>query len=299
MMGLAVCQVANETLFITGEDFYSGILKTNFEGITGPVILNQTTGSRLSNTTSYSILNFVDVQVFNGSENEEETIRFEPVLTHYYSFENYRKNASITSGWVRVKNYTFNLGTSGLPPSIPPPPDHARYISEGVKIFAYILYALLLLSTLGCVSWTWYHRETRVVKASQPFFLNLLCGGIVLVGKSFLCSKSMQEIGPGLSLVLYLATTIVTMVIDHRNVGIRGNSIACNATMWMASLGLGIVFSALFAKTYRINQITKSAKKFRRIKITVRETMISVNAVVLGKVVSSPSSPTFMTMKDK
>lgn len=71
------------------------------------------------------------------------------------------------------------------------------------------------------------------------------------------------------------------MTIDHENISIDGNSVACNATIWLAALGLGVLFSALFAKTYRINRIMNSAKKFRRIKLTVRQTAIPVLIVFL------------------
>ncbi|KAG7349886.1 7 transmembrane sweet-taste receptor of 3 GCPR [Nitzschia inconspicua] len=261
MMGLAVCREASAKISIQGKDFYRSILETDFEGITGQVILNQTTGSRLSTASSYSILNFVDVKSNKTGENGEEMMTFQSVLTHYYSFENYGRNTSNGSGWVTFQNFTFNHG-GGLPLSIPSVPDPNLYINDGIKAFSFVLYSILLLLTLGCVGWTWYYRKTRVVMASQPFFLNLLCVGIVLV-----------------------ASTIVTMVIDHRSYSLSGNSVACNATIWLAALGLGIVFSALFAKTYRINRIMNSAKKFRRIKITVRETMISVNVVFCANLI--------------
>ncbi|KAG7373875.1 7 transmembrane sweet-taste receptor of 3 GCPR [Nitzschia inconspicua] len=261
MMGLAVCREASAKLSIQGKDFYRSILETVFEGITGQVILNQTTGSRLSTATSYSILNFVDVKSNKTGENGEEMMTFQSVLTHHYSFDNYGKTTSNGSGWVTFKNFTFNHGT-GLPQSIPSAPDPLVYISNGMQAFAYVLYSILILLTLGCVSWTWCCRKTRVVMASQPFFLNLICVGIVLV-----------------------ASTIVPMVIDHQSYSLSGNSVSCNATIWLAALGLGIVFSALFAKTHRINRIMNSANKFRRIKVTVRETMISVIVVVCANLI--------------
>jgi hypothetical protein len=180
MMGLAVCEEASDSLSIEGTAFYDRILKTSFQGMTGPLVLNRTTGTRLSNTTSYSILNYVDMEVrIDG----EEMIRFQPVLTYYYSLDSYGKNASFGSGWKKVANFIFNHGTSNLPPSIPAAPAHAMYIHDGIQTFAFVLFAILLLMTLGCVAWTWYYRNDRVVKASQPFFLNLICAGVALVGK--------------------------------------------------------------------------------------------------------------------
>jgi gamma-aminobutyric acid type B receptor len=71
------------------------------------------------------------------------------------------------------------------------------------------------------------------------------------------------------------------LTFDHETVSIDGNTVACNSTVWLATLGLGVVFSALFAKTYRINRIMNSAQKFRRIKITVKQTLVPVAIVLL------------------
>jgi hypothetical protein len=181
LMGLAVCEEAGDSLTIRGDAFYNRILKTTFQGMTGPVVLNQTTGTRLSNTTSYSILNYVELEVdIDG----EKMIRFKPVLTYYYSLDSYGKNSSFGSGWEKIANFTFNHGTANLPPSLPAAPEHTMYINNGIQAFSFVLYATLLLMTLGCVAWTWYNHDDRVVKASQPFFLYLLCGGVALVGKS-------------------------------------------------------------------------------------------------------------------
>ena len=56
----------------------------------------------------------------------------------------------------------------------------------------------------------------------------------------------------------------------------QGNPLVCNFATWLLVIGFGITFSALFAKTYRINKIIASAKRCRRIKLSVKDTLYPV-----------------------
>ena len=56
---------------------------------------------------------------------------------------------------------------------------------------------------------------------------------------------------------------------------------SCNSVVSLISLGFGITFSTLFAKTYRINRIMDSAKKFRRIKLSVADTLSPVAIITV------------------
>ena len=67
----------------------------------------------------------------------------------------------------------------------------------------------------------------RVVRSSQPIFLCLISSGVAL-----------------------MALGIVPLSIE-------GSDAACMATPWLLFLGFTLTFSALFTKTYRINQIMK------------------------------------------
>lgn len=73
------------------------------------------------------------------------------------------------------------------------------------------------------------------------------------------------------------------MIVDHSEISLEGCAMACNATVWLGTLGIGIVFSTLFAKTRRINLVMHSAKNFRRIRITVRQTLVPVLILLAGK----------------
>ena len=78
---------------------------------------------------------------------------------------------------------------------------------------------------------------------------------------------------------------------DLSTLSLEGMSSACTATVWLLSLGMAIIFSALASKTHRINKLTRSAKTFRRIKVSVKETLIPVVVVVTGTSLNK-STPT-------
>jgi hypothetical protein len=61
------------------------------------------------------------------------------------------------------------------------------------------------------------------------------------------------------------------------------------AKLWLITIGVSIIFSALASKTHRINVIMRNAKKFRRIKVSVKSTLIPIVVAVAGR--SRTSSP--------
>jgi hypothetical protein len=61
LSGLAACNATRDDFFLDGDEFYNRIVNINFNGsISGHVILNNITGSRLPDSVDYPILNIVD-----------------------------------------------------------------------------------------------------------------------------------------------------------------------------------------------------------------------------------------------
>ena len=76
-----------------------------------------------------------------------------------------------------------------------------------------------------------------------------------------------------------MALAIVPASLEHCT---YGKSMAtCNSHFALLTIGFGITFSTFLAKTYRINKIMDSAKQFKRIKLSVRDTVYPV-AIVLS-----------------
>ena len=78
-----------------------------------------------------------------------------------------------------------------------------------------------------------------------------------------------------------LACAIIPMTYDHLSTDYC--DLACNSSFWLLVIGFGITFSALFAKTLRINIIMRNAKLCRRIKLTVRDTLYPVVIIFICK----------------
>ena len=81
-------------------------------------------------------------------------------------------------------------------------------------------------------------------------------------------------IGTGLS-----GLSIIPASLEHY----QGSQAACHSYFVLIIIGTGITMSTLFAKTYRINQIMDSAKTFRRIKLSVADTIYPVAMLLVCK----------------
>jgi len=106
------------------------------------------------------------------------------------------------------------------------------------------------VTSIGFACWVAYNRTIRVVKASQPIFLIIICTGTLLMGGG-----------------------IYPLGIDDEIASIQGCNIACMASPWLFGLGFSCSFSALFAKTLRVNKLFGAANSFQRIKVTVKDVM--------------------------
>ena len=141
----------------------------------------------------------------------------------------------------------------------------------------YVGYGLVgvqgLLSTFF-LTWTWRNREQYVVKVSQPAFLGLIAGGCFVMALSILPmtveSKYRNEQDP------------ITRQPDGKETnGIRSVDAACMASVWLVAVGFVILYSALFAKIWRVKKILHSAATFRRRKITVQD-VLAIMVVLLS-----------------
>lgn len=110
--------------------------------------------------------------------------------------------------------------------------------------------------------WHAYRKSSPVVKASQPFFLIMICVGTAV-----------------------LSTAIVPFGIDDSRYSNQTCSRACMSIPWLVSTGFTIAFSAVFSKLHRINQLM--ASNMRKIKVTEMDVLkpfavlFTINLIVL------------------
>ena len=173
---------------------------------------------------------------------------FEPVITSIFQ----------EGEWKSIHPYIFNDGTSNIPNDIPPLPGIVdNRISLQVRIIALALCVIVVFMSTGFMIWTMKHQKSRVVLASQPFLLYLICIGVII-----------------------LSTSIIPLTIDDNVASYGGCSLACNLVPWLVSLGFSITIGALFTKTHRINMILKKSYQLRRIKVGVQDVMIPMSSLL-------------------
>jgi hypothetical protein len=221
-LGLAACNVTKPGTYFDGPAHFQAVLNTTFEGATGKVILDPVTGTRIATSARFTLLNFVEDPVDESSKE----VTFSTVEADVFQ----------NGEWLSLKSVVFNDGSSIPPPDLPEVTVDMNYIGTGWRAAGLAMAGVILLLSIGFAIWTRRKRNTRVVRASQPFFLFIICAGWFLMGSS-----------------------VIPLSIDDEIASEKGCDIACVAFPWILSFGWVISFSALFTKTHRINKIFHGA----------------------------------------
>lgn len=249
LSGLAACRAVNNSLFLDGDEFYNQVVRTEFEGTTGFVKLNETTGSRLTNTTVSTMMNLPDLSEMpiQGGDSDGR---------YYFQFN---KVGTFKSGeWEENGKFIFNTNSAQPPGEIPLIYENDEFVQGTITlVVASLLCAIPIILALGCAIWTRLNRKKRIVRASQPFFLYFISAGTIV-----------------------FALSLVPQMFDLTRTSKRGMAIACNAGMWLFLIGISIVLSAFFAKTHRIVQIMKASERCKRVTITIKDAVVPM-AIVL------------------
>lgn len=178
---------------------------------------------------------------------------------------------NITNQWTTIINDYNALGSTRVPileayqrlRGVYSPDVNMNQLSS-IRPYGYVLlgiiYALAIISTV----WTIVYRKEHIVRASQPFFLVMICMGAVVLG-----------------------TAIIPFSIDDSNASPEGCNKACVAIPWLIATGWTILFSALFAKIWRVNIVYRNSIKFRRLKVSETDVLLpfaillTLNVIIL------------------
>jgi hypothetical protein len=168
LSGLAACRAVDDALFLDGDNFYRQMLETKFSGVSGLVSLDKETGSRIPNSTAYSIFNFPDLNETETTTNGEINGTAPEFPFQYRLVDIYSANE-----WNHYEDFVFNDGTTQPPKEIQQWDGTTSRITlhGGIVAVASILCAVSISFALVCAIWTFKFRKTRIVRASQPFFL--------------------------------------------------------------------------------------------------------------------------------
>jgi hypothetical protein len=183
-----------------------------------------------------------------------------PLIIGHLSFQ---VLMNITEGKQLSKEYygTHLLEVLRAPLQLPPVQMNYNYIG-GFAALAYTFFTVVALLSIALLYWTYVNRNTRTLRASQPVFMAMLCGGSLM-----------------------MASAMIPLSITDENFSQKGADVACMSIPWLLTIGFCTIFSALFTKTWRIVRILENAARFQRVKITVREVMYPYVSLLAANII--------------
>jgi hypothetical protein len=177
LLGMAACQATTNVtstdteesyIHLDAEQFFDTLVHSiSFEGMSGVVILDPATGSRMANSTMFRLVNMVEEEI------DKDMVRLIPVNSMIYR----------EGHWSTLEPFMYNDGTTQPPLDIPLPELQLNYVSTFTRAIALLFFVLIVIAALYFWAWTWNKRNTRVVRASQPVFLYLVCVGNIILGE--------------------------------------------------------------------------------------------------------------------
>ena len=137
------------------------------------------------------------------------------------------------------------------------PPGYPREISDGSQYEGPLLItvqiagisAIIFVFVVGAL--VFYHRNAKVIVVAQVHFVLLLIGGLLLIASA---------------------------AIVH---GIMPTDSVCASRQWLITTGFTVELIPLLVKLSAINRIVQSAKKNKRIKISLRQMFQTVLVVIM------------------
>lgn len=243
-LGKSACTRINTTTFkLNGKDHFDEFKKTNFHGVSGHVIFNDKTASRESNSAMFMVTNMFG----------EEMIA-EIGKTKLKAFESEKY---INGNWETVTKYVYSDGGTVAHPDLPDLQTDYMYIGTPLRICVWLLMASSICMSIGFMAWTFLNRKQKVVQVSQPFFLYIICIGTILMSLS-----------------------VIPKGYDEEVRSLRWVNRGCMVFPWLIVVGFSISFSALFAKTWRINQLFHNPDMKRK-QVLIKDVIFSMLTIPL------------------
>jgi Receptor family ligand binding region len=188
VVALSITACETPGLF-TGKEFFQKLLEVDFDGVSGRVRLNSTTGTRLEDGLEYEMINLL----LNPSDND--TITFEARTSATIDLSSNATGEDQASGIpvIAVLNpFIFQNNGTNPPLQLPPVESDMNLIPSGIRAFGIALGVCVMALSMGCAIWTIVYRNAYVVKAAQPVFLIAICLGALMVSSTVIL-LSFQE----------------------------------------------------------------------------------------------------------
>ena len=235
-IGLAMCKVSSSSPgpFISGPlrpHIYDQFLQTSFEGTSGQLDIDPSTGTRDAVGVTYTVWNARSTPAA-----KQGIVGFDLYpTTHIAPIRDFDDKGQTTFVLEQVQPFVYNDGTIQQPDTLPPPEVNLNLIGNASRTAGYVLMGIVIALGIICLLWSYLRRASRVVQASQPIFIGLVVAGCVV-----------------------MSTTIIPLSMEETTVNDQsGLDVSCMARPWVSLLGFTIAFSALLTKTwsaYRVHR---------------------------------------------
>ena len=173
----------------------------------------------------------------------------------------------IQTGSVPKDFYATNIVAYNLIPLELPPADVDENLIGNLKYMGFICFGVVALTALACMGWTYYYSSNAVVRAAQPFFLAMVAIGVLIMSSS-LVPLSFDDGGGE-----------PPTVSETHAVAI------CMSVPWLGFIGFTVTFSALLAKTWRVNRLFNNKVEHARIQISEKDVLGPFAILLIGNIV--------------
>ena len=157
--------------------------------------------------------------------------------------------------------HTSFLNVINIPQDLPPLQTDMNYIGH-LRILGYAMFAMIFFLSVGFFAFAVRYRNNDVIRKSQPFFLYMICLGIVLMGSA-----------------------IIPLTIDDEYRSQQACDAACMSIPWLLSIGFVTTLSALFSKIWRVNLIFNNPHKFKRIKVEEKDVIVPFTILMTANII--------------
>jgi hypothetical protein len=247
-LGLGACisqQSTNGT--VAGADHLNGMHQVNFTGPNGRMKFRGDNDPLSRGAREYDSIDWAAWNVLPSILNEPGNAADEAVVvTDTFLHE--------AGAWNLVTPAIYRDGRTR-------PPDLLRYSASqnflpvGVRFVGLFFMSFSICLSLVAAVWVFVRRDSRVVRASQPFFLFLICLGTAIESSSvFLIS-----------------------VDESYEWSLEGLSAACAALPWFFVTSHILVYGALATKLWRVHRVLQ----FSRREIKIRHVVAPMSALIV------------------
>jgi hypothetical protein len=231
-IGVGACLAQNTNGTVTGKDHLHGVHEVDLSGPSGRLKFreDQNPGRRVENSLTWGVW-----MLRSSSLNASVNVEGNPaVLVYNYSLEE--------GTWEKVATPIYRDGRSVPPDLLRDTPDQ-NYLAKGLRTIGLVMMYIVLATSLAATVWIIVCRERRVVRASQPFFLFLICFGTAI-------------------------EAFTVWPVSHDEAYTRDDQLDlfCAATPWFFVSGHVLIYGSLATKLWRVQRVLQFSRREIKIK---------------------------------